>query len=59
MVDMPYNQTKLYISNRYMHKMDLALNNLQWLIYYITKPNYIYIYIYIYIFVCVCVCVRV
>ena len=44
----------------YVYKKDLALNNLQWLIFHKTKPNqiiYIYIYIYIYICVCVCVCV--
>ena len=43
----------------YMYKMDLELNNLQWLICHQTKPNqaiflslslYIYIYIYIYIY---------
>ena len=27
-----------------MYKEDLALNNLQWLIYNKTKPNYIYIF---------------
>ena len=47
-------------------KMDLALINLQRLLYHKTQTNkrmknilciYIYIYIYIYVCVCVCVCV--
>ena len=31
----------------YMYKEDLALNNLQWLIWHKTKPNHIYL-IYMY-----------
>ena len=53
MVDMPQNPTEPnHIYLIYMYKEDLALNNLQWLIYGKTQPNkiiYIYIYIYIYI----------
>ena len=47
----------------YAYKEDLALNNLEWLIYHKALPNqiayilFIYIYIYIYMGVCVCVCV--
>ena len=42
MVDMPYNPTKpnpIYLI--YMYKEDLALNNLQWLIYHKTQLNQI------------------
>ena len=28
-----------HIYSIYMYKIDLALNNLQWLIFYKTKPN--------------------
>ena len=43
------NQAKSYISNIFMYKEDLALNNLQRLICHKTqpKPNYIYL-VYIY-----------
>ena len=40
MVDMPSNQTKpnpIYLI--YVYKKDLALNNLQWLIYHEAVPN--------------------
>ena len=50
MVDIPSNQTKPnHIYLIYMHKDDLTLNNLQWLIYRKspTKPNYVYL-IYMY-----------
>ena len=48
MVDMPSNPIKTYhIYLIYMYKEDLALNNLQWLICYKTKPNPIYL-IYMY-----------
>ena len=35
------NQTKSYIYLTYMYEEDLALNNLQWLIYHETQPNQI------------------
>ena len=42
MVDLSSNQTKQnHIYLIYMYKEDLALNNLQWLIYHQTKPNQI------------------
>ena len=48
MVDMPEKPSKpnpIYLI--YMYKEDLALNNLQWLIYHKTEPNHIYL-IYMY-----------
>ena len=45
MVDMPWNQTKLnHIYLIYMHKQDLALNNLNG--WYAIKPNQIKSYIF-------------
>ena len=42
MVDMPKNPTKEnHIYLIYMYKKELALNNLQWLIYHKTHPNQI------------------
>ena len=35
------NQTKSYRFDIYVHKKDLALNNLQWLICHKTQPNQI------------------
>ena len=38
--------------------MDLALNNIQWLICPITQPTNIYIYMYVYIYIYIYTCIH-